>query len=99
MNYTNRDIGFQLEGEFESANPIRYALSITNGSGSNQLDTDSGKEIIGLVVISPRKKFDIGFAVVNITYDGVPMASDPLPPTESANAQAFGIVSFMIREK
>ncbi|HWP47525.1 MAG TPA: porin [Candidatus Limnocylindrales bacterium] len=91
LNYTNRDIGVQFEGKFESSTPIRYALSITNGGPANRLDTDNGKELIARVVVSPLKKFDVGFAFANNNYEGVPIASNPLPPTESANAQAFGI--------
>jgi len=55
------------------------------------LDTDDGKEFIARVVISPLKKFDLGFAFANNNYEGVPVISDPLPPTASANAQAFGV--------
>lgn len=91
LNYTNRDIGLQLEGKFEGSLPLRYALSLTNGGSANRLDTDNGKEFISRVVVSPFKKFDIGFAFANNNYTGVPVASDPLPPTESANAQAFGV--------
>ncbi len=62
-----RDIGIEIAKSFSILSlKSNFALSVINGSGSNQSDENDYKTVIGRFILTPLKGLDIGGAI----YDG-----------------------------
>ena len=59
-----RDIGFQMQGDFlpqaDGHRLLHYQVGVYNGQGTNHMDIDKHKDLIGGLWVMPTKELRIG---------------------------------------
>jgi len=75
LNLSQRDVGLQIKGDlfpvvdlgYNLRTPtIEYALGVFNGSGPNQLDTNSGKDFAGRINVNAPVEYNSDFRGLTI---------------------------------
>jgi phosphate-selective porin len=87
LNYGDRDVGAQLQGEVGKNWGVDYAVGLFNGTGSNarEIDDRGAKDFVGRVVGHLGKHFEIGANIAIKSWD------DPAATVSyTTNAVMFG---------
>lgn len=84
LGYSDRDVGVMADGRLGER--VRYALSLTNGSGPEERDTNDAKSFTARVEVGISG--DLTLAGNVSVHDYLP---DPLVETETRHATAWGV--------